>query len=147
MKSLRSRITALFLTAASALVLGGAGCQQGQEGDRCNPSLSHDECGAGLSCQQPVDCPENYCCPKSGASSNPYCQPGCAGGQASICAAGGDADCPQAGDGGAADSAVDAATEGADDAAADSAQGDAMNAGADAPAESAADAAPDGMRD
>jgi len=77
----------------------GTGCNQDQEGDRCNPDLSHDECNAGLSCQQPVDCPENYCCPVSGTSSNPNCQPGCNGGQASICAAGGDADC--ATDGGA----------------------------------------------
>ena len=84
-----SAIALLLATAALA-----AGCNQGGEGDRCNPDLSHDECGAGLHCTQPVDCPENYCCPTSGNSNNPYCQPGCAGGQASICAAGGDADCP-----------------------------------------------------
>jgi hypothetical protein len=71
----------------------GTGCNESQEGDRCNPDLSHDECNSGLSCQQPVDCPENYCCPVSGTSSNPNCQTGCNGGQASICAAGGDADC------------------------------------------------------
>lgn len=85
-----------------------AGCNQGQEGDRCNPDLSHDECGSGLSCQQPRDCPENYCCPTSGTTSNPYCQPGCNGGQASICAAGGDADCPT-------DAAADAAGDGGHD--------------------------------
>jgi hypothetical protein len=76
------------------------GCDQGREGDRCNPALTNvdgvneDECGSGLSCQQPVDCPENYCCPvDGGASANPFCQNGCSGGQASICEAGGDADC------------------------------------------------------
>jgi hypothetical protein len=70
-------------------VLGavGAGCEQGAEGDRCNPDLSHNECNSGLSCQQPVNCPENYCCPTSGPSSNPFCQPGCSGGLESICAA------------------------------------------------------------
>ncbi len=73
--------------------VAGARCNKSQEGDRCNPDLSHDECNAGLSCQQPVDCPENYCCPTSGTSNKPNCQQGCNGGQASICAAGGDADC------------------------------------------------------
>jgi len=62
-------------------------CEEGREGDRCNPDLSHDECGSGLSCQQPVNCPENYCCPTSGESTNPFCQPGCSGGLAAICAA------------------------------------------------------------
>jgi hypothetical protein len=92
---------------AAAVLLGTVahGCNQGREGDRCNPNLlpeagftygeNEDECGTGLSCQQPVDCPENYCCPTSGPSTNPFCQPGCNGGQASICAAGGDADCSQ----------------------------------------------------
>ena len=94
MSSTTSSAVSLFFVAC-AFVLGGAGgCQIGQEGERCNPSLSHDECGAGLACTQPVDCPENYCCPTSGNSSQPNCQPGCNGGQASICAAGGDADCP-----------------------------------------------------
>jgi hypothetical protein len=60
----------------------------GSEGDRCNPSLSHDECGSGLVCTQPTDCPENYCCPTSGSSSNPYCQTGCAGGAFSAAVAG-----------------------------------------------------------
>ncbi len=63
------------------------GCEQGREGDRCNPNLSHDECGSGLSCEQPENCPENYCCPTSGTSANPFCQPGCNGGAEAICAA------------------------------------------------------------
>jgi hypothetical protein len=60
----------------------------GGEGDRCNPSLSHDECGNGLACRQPTDCPENYCCPTSGDISNPFCQKGCNGGAYSIAVAG-----------------------------------------------------------
>ncbi len=62
-------------------------CEQGREGDRCNPNLSHDECGSGLTCQQPENCPENYCCPTSGTSTNPLCQPGCNGGAEAICEA------------------------------------------------------------
>jgi hypothetical protein len=88
-----SRIGWALALAFGLFAVTGTGCNESQEGDRCNPDLSHDECNAGLSCQQPVDCPENYCCPISGTSSNPNCQPGCNGGQASICAAGGDADC------------------------------------------------------
>jgi hypothetical protein len=92
------RIGSALVLAVGLFAITGTGCNESQEGDRCNPDLSHDECNAGLSCQQPVDCPENYCCPTSGTSSNPNCQPGCNGGQASICAAGGDADCPGQGD-------------------------------------------------
>jgi hypothetical protein len=47
-------------------------------------------------------CPENYCCPVDGngdltTSGNPYCQPGCAGGAAAICAAVGDSTPPYVG--------------------------------------------------
>jgi hypothetical protein len=89
----RIRIALGFLTAVLALASGG--CEVGKEGDRCNPDLSHDECGSGLSCQQPTNCAENYCCPASGTSTNVFCQPGCNGGQAAICAQGGDADCQE----------------------------------------------------
>jgi hypothetical protein len=70
------------------VLLGTAahGCNQGREGDRCNPNLlpnagftfgeNEDECGSGLTCTQPMYCPENYCCP-AGPSMNPNCQPGC----------------------------------------------------------------------
>jgi hypothetical protein len=74
----QTRTTLLALGAALSML--SAGCDVGKEGDRCNPDLSHDECNSGLSCQQPAYCPENYCCPTSGTSSNPFCQPGCAGG-------------------------------------------------------------------
>ncbi|HEY5239918.1 MAG TPA: hypothetical protein VIJ22_00570 [Polyangiaceae bacterium] len=98
MNTTHSRIGIALVTLTGALALGGGdGCNVGNEGERCNPHLSHDECGAGLSCQQPSDCPENYCCPMSSTSRNAYCQPGCNGGRASICAAGGDADCPSEG--------------------------------------------------
>jgi hypothetical protein len=51
------------------------GCVGGAEGDRCNPALSHDECGgARLTCQQPATCVESFCCPNPASSStNPYC--------------------------------------------------------------------------
>ncbi len=93
MKSIISRIGVVFVLGAGALVIGGGqACNIGQEGERCNPSLSHDECGAGLACTNPTNCPEYYCCPTSGTSSNPYCQDGCNLGNCSIILAGGDAD-------------------------------------------------------
>jgi hypothetical protein len=88
------RYLGLALVAFLAVVVASAGAclppdaGGGGEGDRCNPSLSHNECGSGLTCTQPTDCPENYCCPTSGNSSNPFCQTGCAGGSYSIAVAG-----------------------------------------------------------
>jgi hypothetical protein len=76
---------------AASLVLAVLACNQGSEGDRCNPITAangHDECGSGLQCTTPTNCPESYCCPSDGKSSNPFCQPGCNGGAASACAAG-----------------------------------------------------------
>jgi hypothetical protein len=91
-RSRRSRIRSSLL--ALALAVAAAACTIGHEGERCNPYLTHDECSPGLACTQPVDCPERYCCATSGPSRNAFCQPGCNGGEASACAAGGDADCP-----------------------------------------------------
>jgi hypothetical protein len=101
-KALYARLGALCVIVASGLgMLTTNGCNQGAEGDRCNPNLTstspaptynEDECGSGLTCQQPMFCPEYYCCP-SGSSANPNCQPGCNGGAASGCAAGVGADC------------------------------------------------------
>ncbi len=65
-----SGLAALSLFAVVAASTGG--CDGGREGERCNPSLSHDECNDGLSCRQPATCVESYCCP-NGSSSNPYC--------------------------------------------------------------------------
>ncbi len=71
---------------ALGLALAGLECNEGAEGDRCNPDLSHNECNSGLICTAATDlCPENYCCPADGNSSNPNCQPGCNGGAAAIC--------------------------------------------------------------
>jgi hypothetical protein len=95
MNTTYSRIRIALGVVTAALALMEIGCEIGNEGERCNPDLSHNECNSGLSCQQPANCPENYCCPKSGTSTNVFCQPGCNGGQASICAAGGDADCAE----------------------------------------------------
>jgi hypothetical protein len=92
------------------LVLAGAGCDawgnEGHEGDRCNPNRSSDECSSGLVCSgysnvtgdpgqnwlsasHPIPfCPEDYCCPPDlGQATSPFCQPGCNGGAAAICAA------------------------------------------------------------
>src|ERR1700722_302824 len=84
-----SKMSKRVMIGLAVVLLGaiGVACEQGAEGDRCNPDLSHDECDNGLTCQQPVNCPENYCCPTSGKSSDPFCQPGCNGGLAAICAA------------------------------------------------------------
>ncbi len=63
------------LCAASVLVLLSA-CAGGNEGERCNPNVpaSDSECNPGLTCQQPLPCVENYCCPaKLSASSDPHC--------------------------------------------------------------------------
>ena len=64
------RIGVALLALVGTLALGAGGCNVGNEGERCNPSLSHDECGSGLACTQPAYCPENYCCPTSGTSSS-----------------------------------------------------------------------------
>jgi hypothetical protein len=97
-----SRSVLIHVAAAAIALAGGVGmilpgclppdAGGGSEGDRCNPALSHDECGSGLQCTQPALCPENYCCPVSGPISNPYCQTGCAGGAAAICVASMDQD-------------------------------------------------------
>ncbi len=60
---------------ALALAAIANGCVGGSEGDRCNPALSHDECGGTrLTCQQPATCVESFCCPNpASASTNPYC--------------------------------------------------------------------------
>lgn len=69
MHSIRTAVIAI----ATLLVVANA-CDGGREGDRCNPNLSHDECGAGLSCVAPSTCVETYCCPaNASSSSNAYC--------------------------------------------------------------------------
>jgi len=98
------RIVGVLVATAAGFAAAGTGCDTGGEGDRCiptsgstvqttnpnpNPSgmtLSHDFCNSGLSCYNPPDCPEFYCCPANdpGASSNPLCKAGCAGGAQAI---------------------------------------------------------------
>jgi hypothetical protein len=71
--SLVARAFALVALAASLVSIAN-GCDGGREGERCNPSLSHNDCDDGLTCQQPSTCVENYCCPADPSkSANPYC--------------------------------------------------------------------------
>lgn len=79
----RKRISDISVKAVYLGLIGafffalGFACNEGREGDRCNPAAAangEDECGSGLSCQQPSSCAENYCCPKNpNDSKNPYC--------------------------------------------------------------------------
>jgi hypothetical protein len=77
--SVKSNAVRMYTIALGVIVAGlvvlGNGCVGGSEGDRCNPLLSHDECGGTtLTCQQPSTCVESYCCPNpASSSSNPYC--------------------------------------------------------------------------
>lgn len=112
---------------AASLVLAVLACNQGAEGDRCNPVSAadgHDECGSGLKCTTPPQCPESYCCPSNGTSSNPFCQPGCNGGAASACAAGDvDACAPSEAGADAHEAAAEAAIEAAPEAASEAGDG------------------------
>jgi hypothetical protein len=86
LRSLRIQVS---LLAAALLAVAITGCDTSQEGDRCNPSLSHDECNSGLSCAVPPNCSlatephspyangEAYCCPTNGTSTNPNCNGSC----------------------------------------------------------------------
>jgi hypothetical protein len=128
---LKRRLFARVAIGVAALAIGviAVACEQGGEGDRCNPDLSHDECNAGLTCTQPVNCPENYCCPTNGSSTDPFCQPGCNGGLAAICTVDPDAAACQ----------EDAGTDSASDTGADSAS--------DTGTDSGTDSAPDAIND
>jgi len=101
------RVGVCLVALTGALVLGAGACNEAGQGDRCNPLRSSNECGGGLVCAgnpipgsqsvaHPIPfCPENYCCPVTSDgtvdyanATSPYCQPGCNGGAAAICAAG-----------------------------------------------------------
>jgi hypothetical protein len=150
MKCFRPRSAAPTRLAALAIALAGvisplAACEQGVEGDRCNPALietsaasspsgaayNEDECHSGFACTVPPTCVIAVCCP----TQPPYTDPNCA------CLANPGAACActvQALDGGpfvddsgvAAEAASDAATVAAD----------AASDAAPAPADAASDA-------
>ncbi len=103
-----ARVGVCLVALAGALVLGAGACNEAGQGDRCNPLRSSNECSGSLVCAgNPIGqsttypipfCPENYCCPVNSDgtvdfanATSPYCQPGCNGGAASICAAMGSA--------------------------------------------------------
>jgi len=108
------RVCVLSLLVSAGLAGVGCGFAGGlsddnlDEGTRCNPYASHNECSSGLVCAgypptivagaiPPANwtgavipfCPENYCCSSSDGvtinSSNVWCQPGCNGGALSMC--------------------------------------------------------------
>jgi hypothetical protein len=52
-----------------------AGCEQGAEGDRCNPDLvGSDECNSGLTCVTPSSCVISVCCPSAPPYADPQCE-------------------------------------------------------------------------
>jgi hypothetical protein len=82
----RTSLQALLGIAALVAMSATAGCDEGHQGDRCVAALSHNDCASSdLTCMQPTDCPETYCCPSAGtAITSTFCQPGCSGGALSI---------------------------------------------------------------
>jgi hypothetical protein len=99
--SLPASILFAVLSLAGCGFEGGLSSDNLDEGTRCNPYDSHNECSNGAVCAGAAPssvliqfCPENYCCSVDSnnniTSSNPNCQPGCNGGAASICTATGD---------------------------------------------------------
>lgn len=60
-----AHVLALVLAMGTALLA----CST-SEGERCNISLSHDECGSGLSCVMPDNCHYAVCCPADGRTSS-----------------------------------------------------------------------------
>jgi len=98
----RTRRTCIAALVAGALAaVGGAGlpgCEQGQQGDRCNPNLienssassinggayNEDECNSGLTCTVPPTCVIAVCCPAKPPYSDPNCA--CLANPGSLCA-------------------------------------------------------------
>src|SRR5271166_5113271 len=79
----RSGAERLLVALATVVGIAAAGCDEGHEGDRCVAALSHNDCASSdLTCTQPPNCPETYCC--SANSTHPNCLPGCSGGGLSI---------------------------------------------------------------
>ena len=57
-----------------ALLAAVTSCSGPKQGERCNPLLFSDECGAGSMCTYPANCGVAYCCPVTGGTTNPNCQ-------------------------------------------------------------------------
>jgi hypothetical protein len=151
------RLGACLFALAGALVLGAGACNEAGQGDRCNPLRSSNECGGGLVCAgNPIGqsaaypipfCPENYCCPLNAdgtldfaGASSPYCQPGCNGGAAALCAAeGADAEaCAVSACLGDASDPTTCVPESDDASSTDAEPGDAIASEASAPSEAGA---------
>jgi hypothetical protein len=76
------RLGAVLVVGVGVITASAVGCNTGGQGERCNPLLSHNECGSGLVCNGSIsDCPEAYCCPTDTSEiTSDLCKPGCAGG-------------------------------------------------------------------
>ncbi len=77
-------LTLIGWACAALFVIALPACEQGEEGDRCNPDLvDSTECNSGLTCQQPASCVITVCCPAAPPYSDPQCAcfahpgPGC----------------------------------------------------------------------
>jgi len=75
----RTRRSRFWFALATALVAVTAGmlaaCEQGSEGDRCNPDLVNTtECNSGLACVTPSSCVISVCCPSAPPYSDPQCE-------------------------------------------------------------------------
>ncbi len=71
-----SHMSVISRVLAAGVVVVLSACAGGNEGERCNPNVpaNESECNAGLTCQQPLPCVENYCCPATlSSSSDPHC--------------------------------------------------------------------------
>jgi hypothetical protein len=105
---------ALMLIAA----LGVYACEQGEQGDRCNPDLiqsggatpqyNEDECHSGLACTVPPTCVIAVCCPKEPPYSDPNCA--CLANPGAVCACSVPSLLEDAGEDGGADGAGSDAT-------------------------------------
>lgn len=66
--------TILLVLAVTGFIALLPACDGGREGDRCNASLSHNDCNDGLVCITPSTCVETYCCPSDPTkSTSQYC--------------------------------------------------------------------------
>jgi hypothetical protein len=71
------RFISLWVSATLALFAAASllACEQGAEGDRCNPDLVNtSECNSGLSCVTPSSCVVSVCCPSTPPYADPQCE-------------------------------------------------------------------------